>query len=124
MGVLNRRSFVQAAGATCIANALHFSDAEERHNPLLPAAHMPRLGVVAKVGRDETADVTIKRVHELGFSSCQIFFEHLTLDDVKPLLEALSKYGVEVSAVSEQNPWSRFFNFYEGPLTVGIVPPA
>ena len=69
MGVLNRRSFVQAAGAACLANVLHFSDAEDRHN-----GPLPRLGVVAKVGPGETADVTIKRVHELGFSSCQIFF--------------------------------------------------
>jgi L-ribulose-5-phosphate 3-epimerase len=124
MGILNRRSFVQAAGVTCLANALHFSEAEDQHNALLPAAHMPRLGVVAKVGPDETVDAAIKRVYQLGFSSCQIFFEHLTLDGVKPLLEALSKYGVEVSAVSEHNPGPRVFNFYEGPLTVGIVPPA
>jgi sugar phosphate isomerase/epimerase len=119
MAALNRRNFVRAVGATCLANALHFSNAEERHN-----AQMPRLGVVAKLGPGETADVTIKRVHALGFSSCQIFFEHLTLDDAKPLLEALSKYGVEVSAVSEHNPGPRIFNFYQGPLTVGIVPPA
>ncbi|MGC2399972.1 MAG: sugar phosphate isomerase/epimerase family protein [Acidobacteriaceae bacterium] len=124
MGVLNRRSFVRATGATCLANMLHFSDAEDRHNASLPTAHMPRLGVVSKVGTNETADATIKRVHDLGFSNCQIFFEHLTLDDVNPLLKALSKYGVEVSAVSEHNPGPRVFNFYEGPLTVGIVPPA
>jgi L-ribulose-5-phosphate 3-epimerase len=124
MGVLNRRSLVQLAGAACVANVLHSADAEDRQNAALPATHVPRLGVVTKVLSDGSADATIKWVHDLGFSNCQIFFEHLTLDDVKPLLAALSKYGVEVSAVSEHNPGPRVFNFYEGPLTVGIVPPA
>jgi sugar phosphate isomerase/epimerase len=124
MSFLNRRSFVHLAGATCLANTLHSSGAEAGPSPSHLPAHAPRLGVVAKVGAGGTAEATIKHVHDLGFPVCQIFFEHLTLDDAQPLLEAMSKYTVDVSAVSEHNPGPRVFNFYDGPPTVGIVPPA
>jgi sugar phosphate isomerase/epimerase len=46
------------------------------------------------------------------------------LEEVKPLLQALNKYGVEATAVSEHNPGRRVFDFYEGPLTIGVIPPA
>jgi L-ribulose-5-phosphate 3-epimerase len=124
MTVLNRRTFVHLAGATCVASALHSAGGEAGQNPSHLPTHAPRLGVVAKVGSGGTAEATIKRVHDLGFPVCQIFFEHLTLDDAQPLREAMNKYSVEVSAVSEHNPGRRVFNFYDGPLTVGIVPPA
>jgi L-ribulose-5-phosphate 3-epimerase len=122
MGILNRRSFVQRAVATCLASTIRSSEtvAQQRLNPSLPA---PRLGTVAKVSSDGTADATIGHVHDLGLPTCQIFFEHLSLQQVNPLQAALKKYGVEVSAVSEHNPGRRVFDFYEGPLTIGIIPP-
>jgi L-ribulose-5-phosphate 3-epimerase len=93
--------------------------------PQKPTAPLraPLLGTVAKVNPGGTADATIKRVHDLGLPTCQIFFEHLSLQLVNPLLEALKKYSVSVSAISEHNPGRRIFDFYQGPLTIGIVPP-
>jgi L-ribulose-5-phosphate 3-epimerase len=117
---LNRRKFVKFAGASCISSVFRIAGASQREHDVV---HLPRLGVVAKVGADGTADAAIKRVHDLGIPTCQIFFERLTLDEVKPLLQALSKYGIEATAVSEHNPGQRIFDFYDGPLTVGIVPP-
>jgi L-ribulose-5-phosphate 3-epimerase len=117
---LNRRSFVQLASATYLANSIWDSGSEWLNTPL--PARKPRLGVVAKVSSGETVDSTIKRVHDLGFSTCQISFDHLTLESVQPLVKVLSKYRIDVSAVSEHNPGPRVFNFYDGPLTVGIVP--
>jgi L-ribulose-5-phosphate 3-epimerase len=124
MGVLNRRNFIQLAGVTCLATTIRDSEAQLRQKDSLPPAHAPRLGTVAQVRPGGTADATIKRVHDLGFPTCQIFFEHLTLDEGKPLLEALDKYGVKVTAVSEHNPGRRVFDFDQGPATIGIVPPA
>jgi sugar phosphate isomerase/epimerase len=123
MGVLNRRSFVQLASATCLASTVHSSEAQPRQSAALPPAHLPRLGTVAKVKPGGTADATIKSVYDLGLPTCQIFFEHLTLEEVKPLLQALNKYGVEATAVSEHNPGRRVFDFYKGPLTIGVIPP-
>jgi sugar phosphate isomerase/epimerase len=121
MGVLDRRSFVQLASAILLARTVRISQAQQHAVP----SHVPlalRLGTIANVKSDKAVDVTIKRVHDLGLSTCQIFFERLTLDGVKPLLQALDKYGVEVTAVSEHNPGRRVFDFYQGPLTIGIIP--
>ncbi len=60
----------------------------------------------------------------MGFQTCQIGFEHLTATVTQPLKNALTKYGVEATALSEHGPGSRIFDFYEGPKTIGIVPPA
>lgn len=90
--------------------------------PDIPS-RVPLLGTVAKVKPGDTADATIKRVHDLGLPTCQIFFEHLSLQEVNPLLTALDKYHVKVSAISEHNPGRRIFDFYQGPLTIGVIPP-
>lgn len=84
----------------------------------------PQLGVVAKVEGKGTAEETIRHVHELGFPTCQIYFDKLSLDQVKPLQTALKSFGVQVSAVSEHNPGPRVFDFDHGPSTIGLVPSA
>lgn len=122
MGNLNRRSFVQLAGGACFAGMAYPAKAVAQQKTAF-AAKAPRLGTVAKVLPGGTAEATIKRVHDLGFPTCQIFFEHLGLDQVKPLLDALNKYKVEVTAVSEHNPGKRIFDFYHGPGTIGVIPP-
>jgi L-ribulose-5-phosphate 3-epimerase len=114
VGALDRRSFLQLAAAGLATTALPAWAA-----PLTP----PRLGVVSKVKAGGTAEETIKRVKDLGFPTCQIFYEQLSLREVGPLLTALKKYSVEVSAVSEHNPGPRIFDFDQGPSTIGIVPP-
>ncbi len=87
-----------------------------------PQRAVPRLGVVAKVSQGDTSASTIKHVHALGLPTCQIFYEKLSLAEAPGLLEALKRYGVEVSAVSEHNPGPRVFDFYQGPPTIGIIP--
>jgi len=60
----------------------------------------------------------------MGLQTCQIGFERLTAGVAGPLKKALTTYGVEATAFSEHGPGRRVFNFYEGPETVGIIPPA
>jgi len=122
MGTLNRRGFVQLAGTACFAVAADPSRATPQHSAG-SSLRAPRLGTVAKVMPGGSANATIKRVHDLGLPTCQIFFEHLSMEQVTPLLDALKKYGVEVSAVSEHNPGRRIFDFDHGPITIGVIPP-
>ncbi len=73
----------------------------------------------------ENADEDFKKVHEMGFSSCQLgcwtmrYFNDAKAEEVRA---AMKKYGVEISTFwcgwSGPTAW----NFYEGPLTLGIVP--
>lgn len=45
------------------------------------------------------------------------------MKEVVPLTAALKAYGVEATAVSEHNPGKRIFDFYQGPRTIGVIPP-
>ena len=122
MQILNRRHFVQLAGASCFAGP--FCSADTQNLPVAAASKIsaPRLGTVARVQTGGTAQATVKRVHDLGLPTCQIFFEHLSMQEVGPLTEALKTYGVDATAVSEHNPGKRIFDFYQGPPTIGIIP--
>ena len=116
MAALNRRSFVQLAGSACFAGSISSLQGQA------PPRNKPRLGVVAKVVAGDTSDSTIRQVHQMGFPTCQIYYDNLSLAEAPALLAAVQKYGVEVSAVSEHNPGPRVFDFYQGPPTIGIIP--
>jgi L-ribulose-5-phosphate 3-epimerase len=112
---------MQLAGSASLSSGF-YSMRGQMSQTSSPQRAKPRLGVVAKVGPHDTSDSTIKHVHSLGLPTCQIFYDKLSLAEAPGLLEALKRYSVEVSAVSEHNPGPRVFDFYEGPPTIGIVP--
>lgn len=115
MGSFNRRRFLQLVTTSLASAALP---------PVATAASSaPQLGLVVKVAKGGSSEATIKHVHDLGFSQCQIFFEELTPSQSAPLQDALRKYDVRVTAVSEHNPGPRIFDFDHGAETIGIVPP-
>ena len=101
---MNRRSFARLAGSACLAGGLSLPEFQMDAQADTLKRAVPRLGLVAKVGPGETADSTIRHVHDLGFPTCQIFYDTLSLPEAPALLEALKKYNVEVSAVSEHTP--------------------
>jgi L-ribulose-5-phosphate 3-epimerase len=120
---MDRRGFMRLAGSACAARAvepaLSYARGGERAStsPIL-------LGKVTWVGEKDTVDSILKNVAEFDLHACQIGFEQPTLEMVGPLLEASKKYDVKITAISEHNPGKRVFNFYEGPLTIGIIPAA
>jgi L-ribulose-5-phosphate 3-epimerase len=121
MNIFHRRRFMQLASAAYLSPSFGGTRLCTMFDPFA-SSRIPRLGTVTKVYPGTTIDAAIKRVHDLGLPTCQIFFENLTLDEVKPLKAALTKYDIEVTALSEHNPGPRVFDFYQGPLTVGIIP--
>ena len=117
MAELNRRTFVQLAGMASAAGKLPPLSATAKEPPI-------RLGKVVWVGKGQTADSVIRGVHELGFRACQIGADNLSTEFVAPLQQAMKTYGMEINAISEHNPGPRVFDFYQGPLTIGIIPVA
>jgi L-ribulose-5-phosphate 3-epimerase len=115
---------MQLAGVAWVANATHQMFAQPPGSVLSSKEFPIRLGKVVWVGDGQTADAVVKEVSELGLSTCQIGFEHLSLEVVAPLRKALEKYKVEATALSEHNPGRRVFDFYNGPLTIGVIPKA
>ena len=114
--MFDRRGFLRSAAGACMLQAVSPVFAESPRSPL-------RLGVVVWVRKGQSIEEAVQSVRGLGLATCQIGFEQLTPEVAKPLKETLAKYEVEASAFSEHGPGKRVFDFYNGPGTIGIVPP-
>lgn len=110
-----RRTFLAAATTTPIALSLRAAAGIAR----------PRLGIVVGVTGDTTPEQAIAKVHAFGFPTCQVSVGMAPSTSLAgPLSEALSKYQVEATAVMTLGPGRMVWDFYEGPETIGLVPPS
>lgn len=83
----------------------------------------PRLGVVVEVVGAQTPDQAIAKVKAFGLSTCQVHVGESPAGLATALTSALAKYQVEATAVMTLGPGKMIWDFYEGPKTIGIVPP-
>lgn len=84
---------------------------------------MLELGVIISMAGD--LDEKIKKVSELGLSSCQISNynpDRFNDENAAVINEACAKYGVRVSALWCGWPGPKYWNFVDGPSTLGLVP--
>jgi sugar phosphate isomerase/epimerase len=88
------------------------------------AGRRPRLGVVTGVTGHDSPDAAIAKVHSLGFRTCQVHVGMSPASLAEPLRQALDKYQVEATAVMTLGEGKMVWDFYQGPLTIGIVPPS
>jgi L-ribulose-5-phosphate 3-epimerase len=116
-GNLSRREWIgtTAAAAGVVAAA---------STALSAATNQPPLGMVTSVRKGSNADKVIARVRQLGFTTCQIGMSSQTDQDAADLRSALDKYQVKATAFMELGPGPMVWDFYHGPLTIGLVPPA
>jgi len=119
MTSINRRRFLHFSGAAAAA-----AGTGRLWGSPLPANSPKgmRLGTIADVGKD--ADAAIARVRQLGFPTCQVSTEHYSSELALRLKGALEKYGVEATALLALGGGRMVWDFYEGPLTIGLVPRA
>jgi L-ribulose-5-phosphate 3-epimerase len=110
--VLNRRGFLETAIGAAAAHAASLAT-----NP------RPRLGVIAGVTGKTAPDQAIAKVHAFGLPTCQVSVGMAPASLATPLKDALAKYGVEATAVMTQGSGRMIWDFYDGPKTIGIVPP-
>ncbi len=86
------------------------------------------LGVFIHLKEDIEAE--FKKVNEMGFKTCQLSCWALNLmneEYAQRVKKAAQKYDVTITAVwAGWSDWSgpAVWDFYEGPFTLGIVPPA
>lgn len=82
-----------------------------------------RLGVIIYLEND--VDTEFKKVHDLGFSSCQLGCWHdefYTDERADAVNAAMKKYGVTISTFWGGWTGPKEWNLTNGPLTLGIVP--
>jgi sugar phosphate isomerase/epimerase len=135
----NRRIFLQAsAGALAVglsplelpasSAAAEAAKSEQSAKPGQKAPVVPsnegkkplRLGLILGIGKDP--DAAIAKVHDLGFPSCQVYVDDFELEQVGRLRQALEKYAIEATSLVVGGPGKEMWDFYQGPLTIGLVP--
>lgn len=129
---LNRRKFLQSSGGA-LAATMSLSGAALAKTPAFPQteSRIPaisadqdkkplRLGLIIDIAKDP--DAALAKVHELGFPTSQIFVEEFGMDLVGRLRQALEKYQIEATSLVVGGPGKEVWDFYQGPLTIGLVP--
>jgi sugar phosphate isomerase/epimerase len=110
MATYNRRRLFQAA----VAGAALRAAAQTA-----PRGKM-RLGVILSISPDPEA--AIRRVHELGFPTCQVSVRETDNATAAKLRGALDQYRVAATSAVSTGPGPEVYDFYQGPLTIGLVP--
>ena len=111
METFNRRTLLCAAAA----GGLFQAGAQEPKSE-----GKMRLGIILGVPKE--ADAAIKRVHDLGFPTCQVHLQDVSAEGAVNLRVALDRYGVEATSAVATGPGKEIYDFYQGPLTIGLVP--
>jgi sugar phosphate isomerase/epimerase len=79
-----------------------------------------RLGLIIGIGSDP--DAAIAKVHDLGLPTCQVYVEVIEDSLAGRLRGALDKYQIEATSLVVGGPGKEVWDFYKGPLTIGLVP--
>ena len=130
----NRREFVQfSAGALAagLCPSLAALGAGSGIASFAPVQNAPvnsadegkqpmRLGLIVHIGRDP--DAVIAKVKELGLPTAQVLVSEFVPGLEQRLREALSRHGIEATALVVGGPGKEVWDFYQGPLTIGLVP--
>jgi sugar phosphate isomerase/epimerase len=79
-----------------------------------------RLGLIIDVSKDPEGSMT--KVHDLGLPTCQAFVDAFEPELAGRLRRALDKHGIEATSLVVGGPGKEVWDFYQGPLTIGLVP--
>ena len=79
-----------------------------------------RLGLI--IGVDKDPDAAMAKVKDLGVPTCQAFVDNFDSSAVTKLRQAFDKHGIEPTSLVVGGPGKEVWDFYQGPLTIGIVP--
>ena len=131
----NRREFLQAS-TSALAAALPpvqaaiasgvAANGEERGelapspDPSNEGKKPLRLGLIIGIGREP--EDAISKVKSLGLPTCQVFVSEIDSRHAGPLRIALDKNQIEATALVVGGPGKEVYDFYQGPLTIGLVP--
>ena len=79
-----------------------------------------RLGLIIDVGKEP--DASMAKVQGLGLPTCQAFVDAFEPELAGRLRRALDKHGIEATSLVVGGPGKEVWDFYQGPLTIGLVP--
>jgi sugar phosphate isomerase/epimerase len=79
-----------------------------------------RLGLIIGIGRDP--DAAMAKVRDLGLPTSQVYVDEFEMDLVSQLRRAFEKHKIEATSLVVGGPGKEVWDFYQGPVTIGLVP--
>src|SRR6059058_1450574 len=139
MNKQNRRIFLQTSAAAALA-APFSKAAAAKSQPVFDASlaeslrvgqsasHVAanegkkplRLGLIIGIGKDP--DAAMAKVRNLGLPTSQVFVDEFETVLAGMLRQALEKHQIEATSLVVGGPGKEVWDFYQGPLTIGLVP--
>lgn len=128
----NRREFLQISGATVATNLLLMNSTATNSNVLGPAKQSApavasnqgkkplRLGLI--LGVEPDPDAAMATLKSLEIPSCQIYLNNFSPAFAVRLRKSLDGAGIEATSLVVGGPGKESWDFYNGPLTIGIIP--
>ena len=113
MRAYTRRRFMQVSAAAAATPLL-------AGQPRASSEKGMRLGLIVHMGRDPEG--ALKKVHDLGLPTVQAGIDEYDAEMEKRLKAGLAKYAIEATALNTAGPGPAVWDFYQGPLTIGLVP--
>lgn len=131
MSTTDRRAFMRSSVLASAAGLMLGADKSVRaedaggnagSNSLQSTSVAWKLGMIHGVGQNPEKAISL--VHTLGFPTCQLEMSEFTPDLARRLEKALDQYKIVATALVTGGPGPDIYNFYQGPLTCGLVPPS
>lgn len=121
MMMKNRRDFIKLSTAAIMAAGTGAAATAASTTPAGSPGYKPMtVGVKLGIGKDPEA--AMAQVHSLGMRVCQIDAGYLDDDLVSRLQAAVKKYNIVITALGTSGPGPDRYNFYDGPITLGLIP--
>jgi sugar phosphate isomerase/epimerase len=79
-----------------------------------------RLGLIISV--EKASDVTMRKLLDLGLSTAQLYMNDLDPKNAGNLRQSLDKHKIEATSLVVGGPGKESWDFYNGPLTIGLLP--
>src|SRR5579859_4635497 len=131
----DRRTFLQTSTATLAASLTPAAIATLKVSPSQAGAPTQqttravasnegkkplRLGLIIDVAKDPEASMA--KVQGLGLPTCQAFVDTFEPELAGRLRRELDKHSIEATSLVVGGPGKEVWDFYQGPLTIGMVP--
>src|SRR2546421_7019796 len=128
----DRRTFLQTsagaiglglASAEAFAGAARFDSLPglTTRNAAVNSGKKPlRLGLIIEVDKDP--DVTMRKLKDLELATAQLHVNDLDPKNAPGLRRSLETHDIEPTSLVVGGPGKEVWDFYGGPLTIGLVP--
>src|SRR5215468_967963 len=128
MNQANRRAFLQTSGATMSTKFVDTNlplvlNLKDQTAPAVPSnqGKKPlRLGLI--LGVDPDPDAAMVKLKSLGLPTCQVYVNKFDPAFAARLRKSLDQAGIEATSLVVGGPGKETWDFYAGPLTIGLIP--